>query len=295
MPRGRPRQPESAATDEAIGHACAQLMHWGWPGRGAVFNAVARAALTVFGRRLGAERVKQLYDAWVSEARPLGYTDPGRITKARRVAQRPAGPIDDHALKLLREHRAGGLAQLRKRTELLKSFSERASMAELRTVPWTGSDPLDPKVMREHRAGGLAQLRRRREPRKSFSERTSLAEQRTMSWTRPDPLDDPKWRAVGGGMHPDDMNVEQRAAFDALSPADKARYQSLVDEDVRENLRIEAERKEQQERWRTFDGFASEPLAEIRGLVGEDGYLYVLPGFLDGGVPTLRRRGRVKK
>lgn len=249
MPRGRPRQQESAATDEAIGHTCAQLMHWGWPGRGAVFNAVARAALIVFGRKLGAERVKQLHDSWVREARPLGYMDPGRIAKARRVAQRPAGPIDDHASKLLREHRAGGLAQLRKRRELLKGFSERASMAELGTVLWTG----------------------------------------------PDPLDDPKWRAVGGGVHPDDMNVEQRAAFDALSPADKARYQSLVDEDVRANSRIEAERDEQLARWREYEDFASKPLTEIRGLVGEDGYLYVLPGFLDRGVPTLRRRGRVKK
>lgn len=118
--RGRPPSNRWRDADEAIGHTCAQLMHWGYSARSQAYPAVASAAEHVFGRIVSAERVKQLYELWKWCAAEFGYREPGAFTKASRVKHRPEGTIQEQAEELLRTHRPGSLdrlAQIRGRVE----------------------------------------------------------------------------------------------------------------------------------------------------------------------------------
>lgn len=137
----RPKSDRWVGADEAIGHACAQLLHWGLPGV-EVFATVAEVAGRVFGRRIGAERVRQVYRSWALQARALGYRAPSGITKESRSLQCPPEPIDAMAERLLRDHRPGSLQQLARQRGALADVERVAGQVDL-TVPVPGGDPLD--------------------------------------------------------------------------------------------------------------------------------------------------------
>lgn len=137
----RPKSNRWVDADEAIGHACAQLMHWGLSGP-QVFATIAAAADRVFGRRVGPDRVKQIYRRWTGQARPLGYRDPGAFTKASRVRHGPQGPIETLAERLLREHRPGSLQKRVRMRQKLAEAERRVGQFDS-SGPSPGPDPLD--------------------------------------------------------------------------------------------------------------------------------------------------------
>lgn len=226
--RGRPPSSRWRDADEAIGHACAQLMHWGYSARSQAYPAVASAAERVFGRMVSAERVKQLYELWKWCAAEFGYREPGAFTKASRVKHRPEGMIQAQAEELLRGHRPGSLARL----------------AQIR-------------------AGVQKSLEHDRQANTPARDRM------------PDELDDPRWFAVGGGVHPDDMNAQQRAAFDALAPHLQPDYRKFVESDAQ---RAETDERETREHWLQWKPYVLGPLDAVEELIREHG-LYRLPGF----------------
>ena len=91
----------------------------------------------------------------------------------------------------------------------------------------------------------------------------------------PDALDDPKWFDVGGGTHPDDMNAQQRVAFDALPPQVQSEYLMLLESDAR---RVEKDNAETRERWTQWGGHILRPLDAVDRIVREHGF-YPLPGL----------------
>lgn len=238
----RPKSGHWIDADEAIGHACAQLMHWGCAGH-QVFSAVAAAADHVFGRGVGPERVRQIYKHWTQRARSLGYRASGAFTKASRAQTRPQEPIATLAERLLRAHRPGSLEKRARQRELLAEIEHRASQI---------SDPQPP--------------------------------------AQPDPLDDPRWFAVGGGVHPDDMNAEQRAAFEALSPALRAEYRALVEKDAAD---AKKDARATRERWEQYERRIDASFESLRAVI-RDG-AYAPPGVVDDHVATPVRGSRQRR
>jgi len=137
----RPKSNRWIDADEAIGHACAQLMHWGYPGH-QVFASVAAAADRVFGRGVGPERVRQIYRQWAEQARRLGYLDPGTATKKSRALHQPAGAIETLVERLLRGHRPGSLEKRARQREKLAEIERRAGQVEDYQTP-PPPNPLD--------------------------------------------------------------------------------------------------------------------------------------------------------
>lgn len=237
----RPKSSRWIDADEAIGHACAQLMHWGYPGH-QVFSAVSAAADRAFGRSVGPERVRQVYRYWAEQARPLGYPDPGAFTKASRAKHQPGEPIQTLAERLLCEHRPGALEKRARQREMLAEIERRAGQVNDRQTP-----------------------------------------------PRPNPLDDPRWFAVGAGTHPDDMNAEQRAAFEALPPEAQAKYLALIKEDATDAEKDEGKTRE---RWEQFGPHVDAAFELLRAEL-TDG-VYAPPG-VGGDLDTTPIRGRRRR
>ena len=140
----RPKQQRWLDVDDAIGHACGQLMYWGYPGA-QVFEAVAAEADRLFNRGAGHERVRQIYRRWAKEARTVGYREPGAFTKDSRAASRPQGPIDALAAQLLREYRPRSLQRRARLREALARAEVRAGQIDECSQPSAPNALDDPR------------------------------------------------------------------------------------------------------------------------------------------------------
>lgn len=270
----RPKSNRWAGADEAIGHACAQLLHWGLP-RVEVFATVSGVAGRVFGRRIGAERVRQVYRTWALQARGLGYRNPSGITKESRSMRRPPEPIDALAERLLRDHRPGSLQQLARQRDALADAERVAGQIGL-PVSAPGPDPLDdPKWIG---CGG---------------------------GTHPDDMSDAQ-RAAFEALTPHEREyyrvlVERDGrAFEAFTAHERGHYRKLVKGDGRafetltphehEHYRAQVER----DRWGQYAPLVDAAFARLDEVFGER--FYALPGTAVEGTPTpIRGRTRPKK
>lgn len=141
------------------------------------------------------------------------------------------------------------------------------------------------QLLREYRPGSLERRAQSIGAVRETLRRDQLAN--TRSHPEPDPLDDPRWFNVGGGVHPDGMNAQQRAAFDALPARVQGEYRKLVDLDEQRVEKEDDETREQLEQWRPY---ILEPLDAVDRISREHG-LYRLPGL---GVRYVRNEVRGK-